>query len=159
MAETSTAPETVTNEWAADFVERWLAAWSSQQPERVLELITDDIVFHDSFWPQTMRGHAEVREYAEYLFRAFPDLVFESVGSPLVASDGPRAALLWHSSATNTGPLDPPGMPATGKRYEGVVGAEFHEYRDGKVARLRVVFDMADIMRQLGLLPEVDSVG
>ena len=32
-------------------------------------------------------------------------------------------------------------------------GADFHEYRDGKVARLRIVFDMADISRQLGVLP------
>jgi hypothetical protein len=32
-------------------------------------------------------------------------------------------------------------------------GADFHEYRDGRVARLRIVFDMADIMRQLGVLP------
>ena len=32
-------------------------------------------------------------------------------------------------------------------------GADFHEYRDGKVCRLRIVFDMADIMRQLGVLP------
>jgi steroid delta-isomerase-like uncharacterized protein len=158
MAETTTAPETITTEWAADFGERWFAAWSSQQPGQVLELITDDIVFDDSYWPQTMRGHAQVREYAELLFRAFPDLTFVSAAAPLVASDGPWAMLLWRSWATNTGPLDPLGLPATGKRYEGV-GAEFHEYRDGKLARLMVVFDAADIMRQLGLLPEGDSVG
>jgi steroid delta-isomerase-like uncharacterized protein len=157
MAQTTAAPETISPEWAAEFGERWLAAWSSRQPERVLELCTDDIVFDDAFWPQTMRGHAEVREYAEYLNRTFPDLVFESAGTPLVAPDGPRAALMWRSSGTNTGRLDLIGLPATGRRYESV-GAEFHEYRDGKVARLRVIFDVAAIMRQLGLLPE-ETVG
>ena len=58
---------------------------------------------------------------------------------------------------TNSGPIDPPGIPATGKRIE-YEGADFHEYRDGKVARLRIVFDMADILRQLGLLPARGSL-
>jgi steroid delta-isomerase-like uncharacterized protein len=155
MAETTTAAELGT-EWVAEFVERWVAAWSSGQPERVLELMTDDIVYDDSGWPQTLRGHAEVRDFFEFSWRAFPDLTVERVGDPLVASDGSRAAFWWRARMTNSGPIDPPGIPATGKRIE-YEGADFHEYRDGKVARLRIVFDMADILRQLGLLPERGS--
>ena len=62
------------------------------------------------------------------------------------------AAFWWRGRATNTGPIDPPGLPPTGKRVE-FEGADFHEYRDGKVARLRIVFDMADLSRQMGLMP------
>ena len=62
MAETTTAADTVTTEWVEEFVDRWISAWNSQQPERVLELMTDDIVYDDSGWPQTMRCHAQVRE-------------------------------------------------------------------------------------------------
>ena len=36
-------------------------------------------------------------------------------------------------------------------------GVDTHEYRDGKVARLRIVFDLADVMRQLGVLPPAGS--
>jgi steroid delta-isomerase-like uncharacterized protein len=158
MAETTTAAETVTSEWVEEFVERWVSAWNSHQPERLLELMTDDIVYDDSGWPQTMRGHAQVREFVDFIWRAFPDLTFERVGGLLVASDGPRAAFWWRGWGTNTGPIDPPGLPATGKRFEWE-GADFEEYRDGKVARLRIVFDMADTFRQMGLLPERDSVG
>jgi hypothetical protein len=32
-------------------------------------------------------------------------------------------------------------------------GGDFHEYRDGRLVRLRVVFDLADTMRQLGGFP------
>ena len=67
-----------------------------------------------------------------------------------MADDGPRAAFWWRGTGTNTGPIDPPGIPATGKRIE-FEGADFHEYRDGKVAKLRIVFDMTDLSRQLGL--------
>ena len=55
-------------------------------------------------------------------------------------------------------PDRPPGIPATGKRIE-FEGADFHEYRDGKVAKLRIVFDMSDLGRQLGLLPGPGSAG
>jgi steroid delta-isomerase-like uncharacterized protein len=156
MAETTTAAETVSIEWVEEFADRWIAAWNSHQPERVLELMTDDIVYDDSGWPQTLRGHAQVREFLEFMWRAFPDLAVERVGDPLVASDGSRAAFWWRARMTNRGPIDPPGIPATGKRSE-YEGADFHDYRDGKVARLRIVFDMADILRQLGLLPERGS--
>jgi steroid delta-isomerase-like uncharacterized protein len=99
---------------------------------------------------ETMRGHAEVREFVESLGRAVPDFTLERVGPPLVASDGPRAACWWRGWGTKTGRIY--GQPATGKRWE-LEGADFHEYRDGKIARLRVVYDMADFLRQLGLLP------
>jgi steroid delta-isomerase-like uncharacterized protein len=156
MAETTTAAATGTTEWVEEFVERWLVAFNSGQPERMLELMTDDIVYDDSGWPQTLRGHAEVREFLKFIWRAFPEFTVEPVGGPLVASDVPRAAFWWRCHMTNGGPIDPPGIPATGKRIE-YEGADFHEYRDGKVARLRIVFDMADISRQLGLLPERGS--
>jgi steroid delta-isomerase-like uncharacterized protein len=160
MAETTTAAsaDTVTTEWAEDFGERWLAAWNSHEPERLFELMADDIEYHDSAWPQTMRGHAQVGEFLDYTWRAFPDMTFEAVGGPLVASDGPRAAFQWRGQATNSGPIDPPGMPATGKRVE-FEGADFHEYRDGKVAKLRIVFDTTDLARQMGLMPDRGSVG
>jgi len=158
MADPTTAAETVATEWAQEFGKRWAAAWNSHEPERVLELMTDDIVYDDSIWPQTMRGHAQVREFLDFLVRAFPDFSFEAVGGPLVASDGPRAAFWWRGQATNSGPIDPPGLPATGKRIE-FEGADFHEYREGKVARLRIVFDMADVYQQMGLLPGQGSAG
>jgi steroid delta-isomerase-like uncharacterized protein len=158
MAETNTSAETVTSEWVEGFRDRWWAAWNSHQPERMLELMTEDIVWDDAGWPRTMRGHAEAREYLEFMWRAFPDITFESQ-RPLIAVDGSGAAYPWRGRGTNTGPLDPPGMPGTGKTLEWE-GADFHdEYRDGKVARLRIVFDMSDTWRQLGLLPDGDSAG
>jgi predicted ester cyclase len=78
------------------------------------------------------------------------------VGGLLVASDGPQAAFWWRGHGTDIGPIDPPGIPATGKRVESE-GADFEDYRDGKVARLRIARDMADVSRQMGLLPELGS--
>jgi steroid delta-isomerase-like uncharacterized protein len=139
-------------------VERWLAAWNSQEPDRVLELMTDDVVYDDSAWPTTMRGHAQVREFLEHTFRAFPDLRFELMGGLYLDPDAPRAAGRWRGLATNTGPIDPPGLAPTGRSIE-MEGVDFHEYRDGKISRLTILFDGADVATQLGLLPEPGSRG
>ncbi len=80
MAETTTAAETVTAEWVEEFVERWLVAWNSHQPERLLELMTHDNVYDDPAWSHTMRGHAQVRDFPRVHLAHLPRL--HRCGSP-----------------------------------------------------------------------------
>jgi steroid delta-isomerase-like uncharacterized protein len=142
--------------WVEEFAGRWGAAWNSHEPERVLELMTDDIVYDDSAWPTTMRGHGDVRRFLESAWTAMPDLCFEMVDRPYLMPGTRKAAFYWKGSGTHTGPLDPPGFAPTGKRLE-FEGADFHEYRDGRVCRLQIVFDMMDVARQMGMLPKAGS--
>lgn len=153
----ATQARTIDAAWADEFAERWANAWNSHNTERVLEFLTDDIVYDDSAWPETMRGKAAVREFLDHTWRAFPDQTLEAFGRAHVAADGPRAAFWWTGHATHRGPIAPSGIPATGKRIE-TEGAEFHEYRDGKIARLRVVFDINELAMQLGVVPKSGSV-
>ena len=160
MSETGTptavseAPTSI--EWLRDFVQRWLEAWNSHEPDRLLALITEDIEYRDDSWHKTMHGHADVREFLEATWRAIPDMTFELLAGPYVIPGEPRAAFHWRGWGTNTGPLDPPGFAATGRRWE-LDGADFHEYRDGRVCKLRIAFDMMSASRQLGLMPEAGS--
>jgi steroid delta-isomerase-like uncharacterized protein len=156
-AQTQTTPA-VDPSWLEDFVQRWTDAWNGHRAEPLLDLMTPDIVYDDSAWPRTMRGHSDVREFAEHTWTAFPDLRFEVLDGPFLHQSEPQATAYWRGFATHTGPIDPPGIPATGRRIE-FTGFDFHEYRDGKVARLVITFDMADVARQLGLLPAPGSAG
>jgi steroid delta-isomerase-like uncharacterized protein len=156
MAETPTQGAELDQVWVEDFVKRWEAAWNSHEHGRVLELMTNDVVYDDSAWPTTMRGHGDVRTFLDYVWRAFPDLRFEWVEGPFIVASQPKAAFYWKGSGTHTGPLDPPGFAPTGKRLE-FEGADFHEYREGRVSRLRIVFDMMDVGRQIGALPKAGS--
>jgi steroid delta-isomerase-like uncharacterized protein len=140
----------------ADFFQRWAEAWNSQDAEKVLSLMTEDIVYDDSGWPETLRGHDEVRRFLEYIWRAFPDLEFEVIEGPLVAQGEMKAADYWRGRGTMLGPVDPPGFAPTGARVE-FEGAGFYEFRDGRISRLRFVFDMMRAGQQIGAVPETGS--
>jgi steroid delta-isomerase-like uncharacterized protein len=157
MAHTQeTHPEPLDLAWLEDFLKRWEAAWNSHEPDRLLELMTEDIVYDDSSWPATMRGHGDVREFLEFVWRGSPDISFTLTDGPYVVPGELKAAFYWTGTGTHTGPIDPPGFAPTGKRIE-FEGADFHEYREGRVCRLRIVFDMMDVARQLGTVPKAGS--
>lgn len=150
---TSLAPSI---EWTRELVASWLDAWNSHEPDRVLNLLTDDVEARDDSWPNPMHGHGDVREFVEALWRAVPDMRFELLAGPYVIPDEPRASFHWRGSGTFTGRMDPPGFAPTGRRWE-IDGADFHEYRDGRISRLRVVFDLMSVSRQLGVMPAAGS--
>jgi steroid delta-isomerase-like uncharacterized protein len=157
VAETSVQPATgIDLDFLAGFAPRWEGAWNSHQPERLLELMTEDIVYDDSAWPTTMRGPAQVREFLDSAWGAMPDLEFEMVEGPFLHASEPVATFRWKGSGTFSGPLEPPGFAPTGARVE-FEGFDLHEYRDGRVCRLRIVFDMLDVSRRLGLMPQHGS--
>lgn len=143
-------------EWIREFVSRWLEAWNSREPDRVLSLLTEDVELRDDSWPKAMHGHADVREFLEALWRAMPDMSFELLQGPYVIPGEPRASFHWRGTGTFTGPMDPPGFAPTGRRWEGD-GVDFQEYRGGRIAKLRVAFDMMSAARQLGVLPPTGS--
>jgi steroid delta-isomerase-like uncharacterized protein len=143
-------------DWVEQIVRRWLEAWNSHQAERVLELLTEDVEARDDSWPKPMRGHADVREFVEALWRATPDMTFELISGPYVAPGEPRASFHWRGFGTFTGQMDPPGFAPTGRAWE-TDGADFHEYRDGRISKLRVVFDLMSVSRQLGVMPAAGS--
>jgi steroid delta-isomerase-like uncharacterized protein len=133
----------------------YLDAWNSHNADELLACMTPDVVYDDSAWPVTMRGHDDVRRFLEHAWRAFPDMRFEILEGPYCLGED-KAAFWWRGTGTMTGRLDPPGFAPTGRRWR-VDGADFHEYRDGLINRLRIVFNLADASQQLGLMPTPGS--
>lgn len=139
------------------FSERYLAAWNSHQPEQVLSLMTEDVVYEDAGWPGgEIRGHRGVRGFLEATWRAVPDSKTTLEEGVLLDPVSPRAVGYWHMTGTNTGRSDPPGLLATERRISNH-GATLLEFREGKVSRVRVIYDAAESLRQLGILPKGGS--
>ena len=130
---------------SSDFIGRWEDGWNSHVPERLLALMTEDIEYEDSAWPTVMHGHADVRAFLDVgLDARMPDLRFEMVAGPFVGvSDAPSAAFYWRGTGASPGRWTRPASRRPGKPLE-FYGADFHEYRDGRVV------PAADRVRQHG---------
>jgi steroid delta-isomerase-like uncharacterized protein len=78
---------------------------------------------------------------------AFPDLRVELEDQ---VANGAKVASLVSITGTHQGPLGE--LAATGKKIA-IVGINFIEVRDGKIATVRGMSDQMGMMRQLGAIP------
>lgn len=139
-----------------DFTERYAAAWNGCDTDAMADLVTDDIVWVDPALPEPARGIAAVQEFMRTSFRIFPDLHFSEPERPRSAVNGDVVAWTWKMEGTFRGAIEPPGFAPTGRRMC-VEGVDIWVMRDGRIADYRAYYDMSDMVRQLGILPEPGS--
>ena len=143
----------------SNLIPRVVAAFNAHDADGFVAVMTEDVVFEHSAAPAPMHGRAEVSAfYTNTIWKAFPDLTLELMDGPFFHLHAPRISFNWLAAGTHTGPLDPPGLAPTGKRVE-IDVREIAEIRNGLASRIRLVIDMSDFMRQLGVLPAPGSHG
>jgi steroid delta-isomerase-like uncharacterized protein len=133
-------------------IEKWVsdetAAWSSQDIKKILSLYTDDCIYEDLAVGKVSNGREELRVFIKGAFIAFPDFKVE-IKSFFASPD--HVCIENVLTGTHMGNI--PGLPpATGKSLSDR-GAPICELREGKAIRASDYYDMASVMRQLGLLP------
>lgn len=141
-----------------NIVERAAAAFSAHDPDDFVALMTEDVFIEHSAAPAPLHGRGEVKAFYTNMWRGYPDMTLELMDGPFFHRHASRISLNWRAVGTHTGQLDPPGLAPTGKRVEFDV-REIAEIRDGLVSRIRIVVDMMDVMRQLGMFPARGSQG
>jgi steroid delta-isomerase-like uncharacterized protein len=134
---------------ATAIVNALLDAWNARDLDRFTALLTEDVYWHDlgMFHPPA-EGREAVRRFCETVLRAFPDFRLDIRHQICVAEDGTRFVIPWTITATNTGPLEPPGMAPTGRKVS-FSGFDYVEIRDQKVARIETRFDLVETAEQL----------
>ena len=139
--------------------QRVVSAFNAHDAEGFVAGMTEDVVIEHSAAPAPLRGRREVSAfYTDTIWKAFPDLTLELMDGPFFHPRAPRVSFNWLAVGTHTGPLDPPGLAPTNKLVRADV-REILEINNGLLSRLRVVVDMNDVMRQIGLLPAPGSRG
>lgn len=140
-------------------MQRVVAAFNAHDADSLVAEMTEDVVLEHSAASAPMHGRAEISTfYADTIWKAFPDLTLELIDGPFFHAHAPRVSFNWLAVGTHTGPFDPPGLAPTNKRVQADV-REILEFRNGLLSRLRIVVDMNELMRQLGLLPGPGSRG
>ena len=124
-------------------------ACNSHSIEEVLRLCSPDYIGTDIAEPDLLQGHQGLRTILERYWRAYPDL-------HLLVTDkviqGSNLTIVWLAEGTHRGPIM--HIPATGRQVE-VKGISLIEVQDGLVVRGQNIWDLAGMLRHLGLLPEL----
>ena len=159
MPDQSTAtPERLSHEAARAFFEHVYDLLNERDVRHIPALFTEDVVFEDDAWPETVRGHGGMERFLSSLWRAIPDFRFELVEGPYLSEDGRRAAVRVRAGGTATGPLDPPGFAPTGGRVIAEYGG-FFELAGDRVRHGRIIVNMNDVGIQIGAAPAPGSLG
>jgi steroid delta-isomerase-like uncharacterized protein len=123
-------------------------AWNAHDSDGFVKLIVDDFVSESDTLPAPLRGRDGARQSMQMYIKAFPDLHFDI--EQMIAS-GEYVVTRWHAIGTHKGELM--GIPATGRRGDGIHGCTVTEYRGGKAVREWLYWDVATLLRQIGAMP------
>ena len=119
--------------------------------EHVAALCADDFVLEDVATGLTFHGPDGMRAWLSNWVTAAPGA---QAMLEVIYGEGDRVATEHHGIATQTGPMilpDGSTLPPTGRTIDLWFG-EFYTLRDSKLTSMRAYYDLATIMRQLGLL-------
>ena len=111
--------------------QRWLPLWTGNQPERLVEVYSEDVFYRDPAKPDGIQGKADLLSYLRKLLAAFPDWVWEA--DDVFPIDG-GFALRWKAT-----------IPV-GNSVVQETGMDLVLVRDGKVIRNEVYFDRAALL-------------
>jgi steroid delta-isomerase-like uncharacterized protein len=130
----------------ADIINR---AWNSHDITKVLSFYSPDYVGNDVGQAEPVKGHEGLRAMVENHWKAFPDLHF-TVTNTVV--QGCQVVAVWQAEGTHQGPIM--NIPPTGRKVR-VRGVSIIEVKDGLIVRGQYIWDLAGMLRHMGLLPEL----
>ena len=135
----------------ATFADVITQAWNSHDMENVLRFYSSHYVGEDVGQAFLLRGQEGVRAMLENYWQAFPDLEFTVTDTVIQDS---RMAIVWMAEGTHQGTIM--SIPQTGHRVK-VSGVSIIDVEDGLVVRGQYIWDLAGMLRHMGLLPELQS--
>jgi steroid delta-isomerase-like uncharacterized protein len=136
-----------------NLLERLMGMWNAPDPGRARDIYADDYFGVDMTDRTRAQGPEGVTRQLERIYRAFPDLVFAN--EQTIVEQG-RAALYWSASGTHAGTLM--NIPPTGRRVQ-LNGVSLFYIVNGKIAKGMHLWDLASLLREIGLLPELERRG
>jgi steroid delta-isomerase-like uncharacterized protein len=125
-------------------------AWNSRSDEIILPFYSQDYVVEDITAGRVREGWEGMRQWTKSVFTAFPNLHYTLVNE--VEKDG-KLVLHWLSKGNHQGPLMK--IPATGKNVF-IHGMSILQLENDKITHGIVMWDLAGVLRQIGLLPQIN---
>ncbi|HMQ47292.1 MAG TPA: ester cyclase [Saprospiraceae bacterium] len=138
------------NYWEG-FINELTTAWNQQNRQKILAFYDNNYHGEESSDPHEQYGLASVQGMLEKFFSAFPDLVIQPIDW---VGNGSKLSLYWEAKGTHKGSIL--NIPPTGKPIR-VRGVSFLNIQDNKIKHAKHLWDMAGMLRHLGLLPALPA--
>lgn len=132
-----------------NFTTDLLSAWNDHDIPRILSFYTQDCYGEDVSQAIPILDHHGVEQAATSILLAFPDLHFKT--EQLLIQDN-RLAIFWTMHGTQQGVVM--NIPPSGRAVK-VRGSSLFILDRGKIARSLHIWDVAGLLRAIGLLPEL----
>jgi steroid delta-isomerase-like uncharacterized protein len=121
--------------------------FNTHDAERTAALFAEDAVLHDSGVSRPAVGPRQIAALYARHYAAIPDA---HVRVDRMIAEADTVVVEWTSSGTHRGRLM--GIPPTGKSVS-VKGISLIRYRSGLAIADTRIWDLAGLLRQIGLLP------
>lgn len=132
-----------------NLIRNLLDAWNAHDVERVVAFYSPEYEGVDVAQAAPHRGRDGMRKYLQLYLGAFPDL--QIAGDDLI-EDQNRVSLVWTARGTHRGTVM--HIPPTGRAVR-VRGVTILTTAEGYITRALYVWDVAGLLREIGLLPEL----
>ena len=126
-----------------------ISAWNTHDLDLAAAFFAADYLGDDVALAQPQEGRAGIRRALGIYFQALPDVHFTL--EDLVVK-GDRAVAIWTARGTHRDTLM--NIPASGRRVS-VRGVSIFTLAAGQVSRATYIWDVAGLLRAIGLLPEL----
>ncbi len=122
-----------------DFLERWFAAWTGNDPDGLLEFYAEDVFYSDPAFRGGLQGH-DLRRYFTKLLAANPAWEWKLLE---VFPTERGCTVKWQAR-----------IPTPGGIVE-EEGLDIVEIRDGKITRNEIYFDRSRLLLAQGRTPGI----
>jgi ketosteroid isomerase-like protein len=130
--------EGMSEQEAREFTDRWLPAWTGNDPERLASFYAEDVFYSDPQVPDGVRGREALTRYFTALLARFPDWVWTNTEA--IPMEG-GFLNVWHAT-----------IPMEGELTVECDGVCTVQLRDGLIARNQVYFDRSELLAAMAEL-------
>jgi uncharacterized protein (TIGR02246 family) len=121
----------------------WVDGWNSSDPEKLAKMFTSDGIYQDVPTGLNKKGGAEIRDLHIFFHNAVEGLYVKLIAANIAGDHG---TIEWLFGGKDI------GIFKTGKPFE-VQGVSVVDLKDERISRDFDYYDMATIMKQVGVLP------
>jgi steroid delta-isomerase-like uncharacterized protein len=129
--------------------QRLIDALNTRSEQQILQLYDANYIGEDLTGNKTRRGTDAIRQWLQNIFLAFPNIHYELEDS---FETDERMVVHWIATGNHQGTFLK--IPATGKPVS-IHGMSITRIKDGKITEGKLIWDLAGVLRQLGLLPQM----